>query len=194
MKKKQVGLLGGTFDPVHLGHLNLAKELFFLKGLEEVWFIPAKQNPFKEEKPLFSEEKRLEMLRKALLETPKFLAVDIELKKTLPSYTIDTVKELQEKYPEAAFSLLIGDDHLKDFHKWKSAKELCDLLPIYIGTRQKSVSIPNSPCKTALEKGLTPCSTVDVSATKIREKMQKNESVSGLVPKSIESLFYFPNR
>jgi len=189
MKKKKVGLLGGTFDPVHNGHLNLAEELLSLKGLDEVWFIPAKQSPFKMQKPLFSEEQRLEMLKIALFENPHFFAVAIELEKKQPSYTVDTIRELQKKYPEIEFSLLIGDDHLKEFHKWKEAEELCKLLPIYVGTRDKTISIPKSPCESALQKGLTPCSVVSVSATQIREKIKKKEAVTELVPKSIECFF-----
>ena len=127
-----IGFFGGTFDPIHSGHLNLAERLKSQAGLAEVWFCPAFLNPFKQKGS--SPEDRLEMIRLALQDRPGLKVIDDEIKKGGLSYTIDTIRALMEKTGKS-FRLILGEDLVADFAKWKEASALIRLAPPLIGER-----------------------------------------------------------
>jgi nicotinate-nucleotide adenylyltransferase len=194
MKKQLIGLYGGTFDPIHLGHLNLALEIREKKRLDKVWFCLAKINPHKrDEKPPVSVEHRLKILQLALEGIPGFEILDIEIKREGPSYTIDTLRYLLEKEgAKNSFALIIGEDSVHDFFRWRDAEEIARLVPLYVGSRK--CEIPSGELKgnpvicQALLEGWTPTRVMEISATEVRQRLKQGLYCGHLIPK--ESLDY----
>ena len=137
--KRSVGLLGGTFDPIHLGHINLALELKERAGLDEVWFVLANVSPLRTKSPPLSYEARHALLELALAPIPDFSVCSLELKRPPPSYTIDTIQELKSLYPNDNHTLLLGEDTLLHFDKWKDPEVIAAALPFLIGARRGGV-------------------------------------------------------
>ncbi|TDS14904.1 nicotinate (nicotinamide) nucleotide adenylyltransferase [Sphingobacterium paludis] len=118
---KKIGLFFGSFNPIHVGHLIIAKYMLNFTELDEVWFVVSPQNPFKEKKSLSNMYDRLEMVNLALAGEDNLRASDIEFSLPQPSYTVDTLTHLQEKHPTKEFLLIMGEDNLQGFSKWKNA-------------------------------------------------------------------------
>ena len=133
--KSNIGLFFGSFNPIHIGHLIIANYMINFSDLTEVWFVISPQNPFKEKKTLLSEHHRLELVRIAIEDNNNLKVSDIEFKLPQPSYTINTLTYLQEKYPKKKFSLIMGEDNLKTFHKWKNYEEIIKYYELYIYPR-----------------------------------------------------------
>ena len=121
---KQIGLFFGSFNPVHQGHLILANYLVEETALEEVWFVITPQSPFKQKQRLLDNHHRLAMVEEAIEDYPKLKSSTVEFGLPAPQYTALSVAHLKEKHPEALFSLIMGQDHLKSFHKWYNYEEL----------------------------------------------------------------------
>lgn len=119
---KRVILFGGSFDPVHFGHLTMAKKALKQRQADAVFFIPNRQSPFKEKRTSFSD--RFKMLELATANNPQFIVLDIENTLPEPSYTVDTVQALQKQYPQTQFDFLIGDDQIERLAEWKSFEKL----------------------------------------------------------------------
>lgn len=117
----KIGLFFGSFNPIHVGHLIIAKYLCNFTELDEIWFVVSPQNPFKEKKSLGNMYDRLEMVNLAIEGEDKLRASDIEFGLPQPSYTIDTLIHLRERYPNKEFQLIMGEDNLQGFSKWKNA-------------------------------------------------------------------------
>jgi nicotinate-nucleotide adenylyltransferase len=130
----RIGLFFGSFNPVHIGHLALAQYLLNQSDLDEIWFVLSPQNPHKQKESLLDGHARLEMLHLALRDSPNMRPCDIELYLPKPSYTIDTLTHLREKYKHD-FVLLIGEDNLQSLHKWKNATHLVETTPVYVYPR-----------------------------------------------------------
>lgn len=198
-ENKHVGIYGGTFDPVHFGHLNMALEILEAHDLDEVWFCPASINPHKVENNSVSGSHRLKMLELALEDYPNFGIIDIEIKRGGPSYMIDTLLELIEgekhrSYPRE-FSLIIGEDSVPGFFRWRRAAEIVKLVPILIGSRSCSIQQPQAlegdpEICAALKKGMTPTRIMEISATEIRERVQNNLYIGYLVPWKVVDYIY----
>lgn len=193
MKRKKIGLLGGTFDPIHHGHLNLAFELMEKKDLDEVWFIPAQINPFKTGVITTSMEDRLEMVKLAIQDIPQFSIKDLEKERPPPSYTIHT---LQAFISEAAltgephhFYLLLGEDSVPGFSQWHLPEEIVKLVPLLIGSRsgisQYQFEAFSLPIREAIQAGLTPTRLMDVSGTEIRHRLRHNLYCGHLLPSPV---------
>ena len=120
MQPKNIGLYFGSFNPIHIGHLILANYLAEHSNLDEIWLVVTPQNPFKDKKSLLDNASRLEMVALSLKDYDKLKPCDIEFHLPQPNYTIDTLIHLEEKYPQHSFSLIMGEDNLKSFHKWKN--------------------------------------------------------------------------
>ena len=120
---KQVAILGGSFDPIHCGHLQMATTAKKELGVDEVWFMPTKSTPLKD-RQLTSETDRLHMIELAIEEEPSFKVCTIELERNEKSYTYDTLQICQKKYPDIEFTWLIGNDQMEQFHAWKNAEDL----------------------------------------------------------------------
>ncbi len=117
----KTGLYFGSFNPVHIGHLAIASYMLEFSDISQLWFVVSPQNPLKEKKSLLKEHHRLELTRRAVGDDDRFSVSDIEFKMPKPSYTIDTLTYLGEKYPGREFYLIMGADGLRNFHRWKHA-------------------------------------------------------------------------
>lgn len=116
---RQIGLFFGSFNPIHLGHTQLAQTIYEQVGLDEIWFVVSPHNPLKDASILITEQQRLHMVELAIADMPHIKACDIEFSMPKPSYTINTLQSLQSKFPDTRFYLIIGTDNLSNFTKWK---------------------------------------------------------------------------
>lgn len=186
-KKKKVGIYGGTFDPVHFGHINLAVEVLELRALDEVWFCPAQCNPHKSDEPHADVAQRLAMLRLALQHIPHFAVIDNEAKRPLPSYTSDTLQELIGLYPENEYSLLLGEDSIPGFFRWHQPQQIVEMVKVYIGSRigeidRNRYSGEDPRVVAALQEGMTQTRLMDISATMVRDRLKRGLYCGHLVP------------
>jgi nicotinate-nucleotide adenylyltransferase len=186
---KKIGIYGGTFDPIHWGHINLALEAKERRGLDEVWWIPVYVSPFKEKTPPKAHfEARLEMCRMALEEIKSFKVLEIEAKNPNLSYTIDTIRFLQMENPEDKFYLILGDEQAKTFHLWKEVEEIVRRVELIVGRRGA-----NSPSDVqgskelleALKRGSIVTRILEISSTDVRDRIKKRLYISHLVPSKV---------
>lgn len=188
--RRRVGIYGGTFDPVHFGHINLALAIQDQLQLDEVWFCPAHCSPHKTGEEQTATEHRLAMLQLAIEDIPTFSIYDWELQQEPPSYTINTVRELLGTHDENThFTLLMGDDSLAQLHKWAEIEEIVELLPLAIGARRREAGIdnPQLPPKVreAVEKGLVNTPQMDISATDLRQRLKNKVYCGHLLPQKV---------
>lgn len=183
---KKIGLYGGTFNPIHFGHLNLAFELMEKGGLDEVWWIPTNRSPLRSA-PLVEATLRLKMVELAINEIPQFKVLKNEITKPPPSYTIDTVTEIVQAYSDHQFFLLLGEDSLKHLMAWKEPLRLVQQIPLLIGGRGGEDTLPSFPHEihAAIENGLLKTSLFDISATTIRERLKNKLFTGHLIPAKV---------
>ncbi|XEC97610.1 nicotinate-nucleotide adenylyltransferase [Paenibacillus tarimensis] len=182
----QVGLMGGTFDPIHFGHLLAAESAREDFGLDEVWFIPSYTPPLKENEPAASPEERLEMVFRALDFQPYFRAVDIELERGGTSYTIDTVTALKELYPGREFSFIIGADRVNDLREWHRIEELAESVT-FIALERPGVTMNESDVPDYLRGKIRRCEMpqIGISSTDIRNRRAQGRSIRFLLPDKV---------
>mgnify|MGYP002785604949 CR=1 FL=1 len=172
-----IGLYFGSFNPVHNGHLIIAQHLLNETALDKIWFVVSPQNPFKQQKTLLNEYDRLHLITIAIEGTPALKATDIEFKLPRPSYTIDTMTYLGEKYPQHTFSIIMGSDSYQNIGSWKNGNLLTSRYTIYVYER------PGYPVQTTAENTIAvKAPLLEISATHIRELIQNNKSIRFLVP------------
>lgn len=135
----KVGLYFGSFNPIHIGHLILANYIVDTKDVDQIWFVISPHNPFKEKKSLLANHHRLALVQEAIEDNPKFRASDIEFALPTPSYTVNTLEHLREKYPDFTFSLIMGEDNLRSFHKWKNYEVILERHQIFVYPRVMTV-------------------------------------------------------
>ncbi|MDP2089731.1 MAG: nicotinate (nicotinamide) nucleotide adenylyltransferase [Flavobacteriaceae bacterium] len=177
-----IGLYFGTFNPIHIGHLIIANHLVEYSDLEEVWLVVSPHNPFKDKKSLLDNHHRLAMVQLAIEDFPKLKVSDIEFKLPQPSYTIKTLAYLTEKYPNHHFSLIMGEDNLRGFHKWKNQEQILQNHFIYVYPRiktkeEKEKSFLNHPNIKFMEAPI-----IQISATSIRKSIKNKKNVLPLLP------------
>ena len=180
----KVGIFGGSFNPVHTGHIALAKSLCEKARLDEVWFMVSPQNPFKAHATdLLDDRLRLEMVQKALESEPRLKACDYEFRLPKPSYTWNTLQALTEDYPDTEFTLLIGGDNWAAFDKWFRHDDILSRYPIVVYPRRGS-NVGEVP------EGVSVVETplLDISSTEIRQRIREGKSIKGMVPLSVEPL------
>ncbi len=190
--KRKIALYGGTFDPLHFGHIQLALSAYERLALDEVWFSPAQVNPHKIGSPLTDVEHRLEMLRLGLADLPAFKVLDREAKRLGPSYTIDTIRDLLRHPPiqeEFQLFLLLGADAARSFFGWHEPEEIVKLVTLIIGSR-KSDPMPEMEARDptvwrAIEAGWLQTPMLDISATEIRERLRQQKYCGHLMPKRV---------
>ncbi len=176
---ERVGLFGGSFDPVHLGHLILAEAAMEDLELDRIIFIPAGISPFKTAcPPSVSKESRLTMLREAIASEARFSLDERELYREGPSYTIDTVRELLGDHPGVRFIYLIGADNLKDLPKWHEIEELKNLVDFAVLDRGNAAEV--TPCDFPVVRR-----RIDLSSTEIRDRLAKGLSIRFMVPERV---------
>jgi nicotinate-nucleotide adenylyltransferase len=177
----KIGLYFGSFNPVHIGHIAIAGYMIEYTGLGQVWFVVSPQNPLKKKETLLDDYQRLYMTQLAIGDNDRLKASDIEFRMALPSYTIDTLAFLQEKYPKNEFSLVMGEDNLYTLHKWKNAEELIRKYPIYYYPRPDYVK-PSSPildhilAEAKIHRSDAP--RMDISGTFIRHGIKLGKDMS----------------
>lgn len=177
----KVGLFFGSFNPVHIGHLAIANYFVEFTELDQIWFVISPQNPFKKKASLLDEYARKELVEIGIKDDPRFKVSTIEFNLPQPSYTIDTLTHLKEKYPHHDFSLIMGGDNLKSLHKWKNAEVILNDYPIYVYQR------PGTEI-TEIPKGnihLTEAPHFDISATFIRNSIQQGKNISFFLPHDV---------
>lgn len=184
-ERMRIGIYGGTFDPVHLGHLILAETIRESLSLDEVRFVPAFVNPHKQGRPVTPPKLRLEMLRFALAGNAGLRLSEIEIKRKGPSYTYETLEAIAAEHPEAELFLLVGADSLDDFPKWREPERILDLATLVAVNRgRESPVIPSTidPDRVLL----TSMPAIDISASEIRERAQASRSIRYLTPRAVE--------
>lgn len=190
-KRQQIGLFGGSFDPIHLGHFNIALQLKDLAHLSKIIFIPAALSPFKvDNPPQATGKQRFEMCQLAVGEYKGCVVSDIELKRGGVSYMVDTVKELVKQYSECDFRLILTEDALPKLHLWKDAETLVRLAPPLVGSRHKAKGLDLkahfSPTAAQLiESGRMKTKVSPISSTEIRGRLAQDEDVSDMVPEKV---------
>ncbi len=132
---KKIGLFFGSFNPIHIGHLLIANHMVNHSDLEEIWFVVSPHNPHKKKVSLLKDYHRLAIVNEAIEDNDKFKACDVEFNMAKPSYTVETLAYLKEKHPTYNFSLLMGEDNLRSFHKWKNYELILENNPIFVYPR-----------------------------------------------------------
>lgn len=178
---KKIGLLGGTFDPPHIGHLTMAEEAYEKLNLDEVWFIPSAEPPHKEQAKVSAVD-RLLMLKVALEPVNYFKINTIELQRQGKSYTYDTIQALKEQYPAYQFYFIIGADMVEYLPNWYKIDQLIELVQ-FVGVKRPDYQLDTSYPVIILD---TP--GLDISSTMIRERLKLNRSVKYLIPERVLSL------
>ncbi|MCA0970009.1 nicotinate-nucleotide adenylyltransferase [Halobacillus litoralis] len=175
---KRIGILGGTFDPPHLGHLIMAEQALEGMELDEVWFLPSYIPPHKEDAAGSSVD-RLAMVKKAVETNEHFKVCDIEHTRKGTSYTVDTMKVLNEEYPDHQFYFIIGGDMVEHLPKWNRIDELVQLVE-FIGVKRPGYDWEPRRFVHPVE-----VPQIDISSSEIRERVSRGESVRYLVPDSV---------
>lgn len=194
----KVGLYFGSFNPVHIGHIAIAGYMTEFTSLEEVWFIVSPQNPLKKKESLLPDYQRLYMTQLAVSDYYNMKASDIEFKLPVPSFTIDTLTHLEERYPDHKFFLIMGEDNLYTLHKWKNAEELVRRCQIYVYPRPYTIK----PASLLLDRILLAADIhsikaplMNISGTFIRNSIKKGKNMSYFLPpavwKYIEEMHFY---
>ncbi len=170
----KTGIFGGTFNPIHIGHLALANYLCEFSGLNELWFVVSPQNPIKDESSFLSNHERLKLVEMATADYPKFKTSDVEFKLPRPSYTINTLDKLKEDHPEREFHLIMGGDNWSTFIRWKDSERLISENKIIVYPRPGYIidqeSLP--PTVTIVEAPL-----LEISSTFIRNAIKEGKDI-----------------
>lgn len=178
---KKVGLLGGTFDPPHIGHLVIAEEVYHELGLDEVWFIPSNEPPHKN-KATTSVNHRLSMVEAAIAGNDHFLLNPIEIERPGKSYTFDTMQLLIQKHPDISFYFIIGADMVEYLPKWNRIDELVNLIT-FVGVKR-----PEYELKTDYPIQVIDIPGLDISSTMIRERLADRKPVTYFIPSSVRQV------
>ncbi|HNS17760.1 MAG TPA: nicotinate (nicotinamide) nucleotide adenylyltransferase [Bacteroidales bacterium] len=177
-----IGLFFGSFNPIHLGHLIIARYALEFTDLSEVWFIISPHNPFKEKKTLLADHHRYYMVNLAVEDFPRLKASNIEFNMPQPSYTINTLTYLHEKYPDKRLVLLTGSDVLPTFHKWKNYEQILTYYELYVYPRPYTEPHPyvDHPKVRFIDAPM-----MEISSSFIRESIAKGKNVSFLLPDKV---------
>ncbi len=181
---KKTGLFFGSFNPIHIGHLIIANHLVEHSDLDELWFVVTPHNPHKEKKSLLKDHHRLMMVRLAIENYPKLKVSTVEFDLPQPNYTINTLTVLKEKYPERSFYLLMGEDNLAGFKKWKNYESILDYHHIYVYPRLTKKEIP-SEMKNHPHIHFIKAPVIEISATQIRKDIKEGKNVRPLLPPEV---------
>ena len=182
MQEKKIGLFFGSFNPVHVGHMIIANFMATHTDLDQVWMVVSPHNPHKPKKTLAKDYDRLHLVKLAIGDNLHLKASDIEFSLPKPSYTIDTLVYLKEKYPNHQFTLIMGGDNLATFHKWKNYEMILEHHHIYVYQRPdyKLGELLNHPKVKVFEAPL-----MQISASYIRKCLQEGKSIEYLVPEKV---------
>jgi nicotinate-nucleotide adenylyltransferase len=177
-----IGLYFGSFNPIHTGHLIIANHVIQYTDVDKVWFVVSPHNPLKESHALLNEYHRLHLVNLAIEDNPKFRGSNVEFQLPKPSYTIDTLTYLSEKFPLERFSVIMGSDSFRNIHRWKNFEQLLARHQIVVYNR------PEHPVTETYGASLTllDAPLLDISATFVRRQIRDKKSVKYLVPRNVE--------
>jgi nicotinate-nucleotide adenylyltransferase len=178
-RSELVGLFFGSFNPIHNGHMIIANYMLEFTEINKIFFVVSPQNPFKKQENLLEDYHRLAIVNEVIGDSYKYIASDIEFKMPRPSYTIDTLTYLKEKYPTKEFSLIMGSDNLKNFHKWKNAERILEEHKLYVYPRpgfdvDKYKDNPN------VINTVAPL--MEISSTFIRQSIKEEKDIRYFMP------------
>ena len=195
MAGKSLGILGGTFDPIHMGHLRMAEHVFQRMELESIVFIPAYVPPHKLGQDFAPAQDRYAMTELAVADNPHFTVSDMELKRTGVSYTIDTIRQLHAQYEDRELNFIIGADSMAQLHTWHNIEEMLELTrfvavwrPGYEDAMEELVRHLGEQAKERVLLLDTP--VYDISSTEIRTRIRQGLGLAGLVPPAVERYIY----
>ena len=180
--KNKTGLFFGSFNPIHQGHLMIANYMVEFTDIGQVWFIVSPHNPLKEKTSLLADHHRLAMANIAVEDDPRFRASNIEFHLPQPSYTIDTLTCLAEKYPEKEFVLICGSDNLPSFSKWKNYEELLNRYYLYIYPRPETES---SAFDDHPHIHFTQAPLIEISSSFIRQGIKEGKNLRQFLPEKV---------
>lgn len=184
----RIGIYGGTFDPVHLAHLVLAEQCLEQAALDEVWFVPAAQPPHKLGASISAPSQRLAMLEFAIAGQPRFRVDRVELERGGPSFTVDTLSQLQGRHPAAEWFLLLGADAIRDFPTWREPARILELARI-VAVNRGGQPLPDlAPVQggAAERVQVVEMPGLEISATDLRARVAAGRSIRFLVPRAVE--------
>jgi len=203
-KQKRVALYFGTFNPIHVGHLAIANYIAQQDEVDEVWLVVSPQNPLKEKASMLPDYHRLAIVREAIADNPLLVASDIEFNLPKPSYTIDTLTYIQEKYPDYSFSLIVGEDNLRSFPKWKNFEVILANYQLWVYPRHTTLyDLENRGDETVVNElyanknvhFLQNVPLMSISSSFIRDLIRNNKSPKYLltppVLKYIEEMHFY---
>ena len=176
---KKIGIYGGTFDPIHHGHLILARDAMETLALEKMIFVPAAESPHKTGVSAAPPESRLEMVCRAIEGEAKFVVDDCELRRPPPSFTIDTIEMLRQRHPDAEFCYFIGEDNLAGLTSWHRFEELEKMVEFVVLDRR---GFDNKTAYQIIRRH------IDISGTEIRKRVADGRSIRYLVPHAVEEI------
>lgn len=181
----RVGLYFGSFNPIHHGHLLIAAYILQNTALQQVWFVVSPQNPLKPAASLLNEYHRLHLVQLAIEGEKNLRALDIEFKLPKPSYTVDTLTYLQEKYPAHEFSIIMGSDSFQNLPRWKNAEWLLKNYPVYVYRRPEHEQLPVYPG--AKDIHILQAPLLPISSTHIRKNIKEGKSIRYLLPEAVRA-------
>jgi len=178
----EIGLFFGSFNPVHVGHMVLANYMLSFTGLQQVWLVVSPHNPLKTKSQLLNQNHRLNLVNLAINDHPNIRSSNIEFNLPQPSYTINTLAHLNEKFPEHKFSLIMGQDNLRSFAKWKNHEEILRRFRIYVYPRP-NVGPTGFDSHPNVE--ITQAPLMDISSTFIRAALKDKKDVRYFMPEQV---------
>ncbi len=174
-----IGLFFGSFNPIHIGHMAIANYMVEFTDMDQLWFVVSPQNPLKEKKTLLGQQQRLYMVNVAVEDFSKFKSSNIEFDLPQPSYTVNTLAHLKEKYPQHKFSLIIGQDNLVTFDKWKNYEEILKQFKLFVYPRP---NCGESPFDSHPNVIFTQAPMMDISSTFIRNAIKEKKDIRFFLP------------
>lgn len=190
--KKKVGLYFGTFNPIHVGHCIIAQYMLEFTDLDEVWFVVTPHNPHKKKSSLLDDRQRLHMVNLAIGDHYKLRVSDVEFGLAQPSYTAITLAHLQEQHPDTHFNLIMGEDNLESFPRWRNFEAILEQHELYVYPRigSNGGTLAQHP-----KVHLTHAPVIEIASTEIREAIKNNKDVSYMLPPRVweyidQELFY----
>ncbi|QNR25683.1 nicotinate (nicotinamide) nucleotide adenylyltransferase [Croceimicrobium hydrocarbonivorans] len=190
--KKKVGLYFGTFNPIHVGHCIIAQYMLEFTDLEEVWFVVTPHNPHKKKSSLLDDRQRLHMVNLAIGDHYKLRVSDVEFGLPQPSYTANTLVHLEENHPEFSFHLIMGEDNLESFPRWRNFESILEQHELYVYPRIASDGgeLAHHP-----KVHITKSPIIEIASTEIREAIKEGKDVSYMLPPAVwnyidQELFY----
>lgn len=196
-KKEKIGYFGGTFDPIHFGHINLALEILEKKGLDQIWISPSFVSPFRQENPPISGSHRQKMIELVIEDYSAFRIYNKEILKEEPSYTISTIRTLKNTYPDKIFYVILGEDQIPLFAKWKDVESLVKEVPCLVGYRGRENYLSlleqwmfSPAIARAIQEGGVKTRIMEISSTEIRQRIKNKLNCSHLVPPKVLDYIY----